>query len=161
MRQIARSVPAIMMVAALIAIAAPARADAPAVAYDLQMPSPANHIYKVTVTVTGLARDRTTLRMPIWIPGYYSDDHYARNVLTFEAADASGRHLPWRQDGDSAWAVDTHGSATLVARYDLYADRVADVGTQLAMQRALFNGAETFMYVANDDGYPAPGPVAS
>ena len=139
--------------------AAPAHADSPAVAYDLAMPKPANHIFEVTMTVTGLSRDSTTLQMPIWIPGYYSDNHYGRNVLTFSASDAAGTAVPWRQDGDTAWAIDTHGVTTLVVRYDLYADRVADVGTQLAVQRALFNGAETFMYVQNDDGYPAPGPV--
>jgi predicted metalloprotease with PDZ domain len=142
-----------------ISFVAPARADSPTVAYDLAMPTPANHVFKITMTVAGLARDRTTVQMPIWIPGYYSDNHYGRNVLTFSATDAGGNALPWRQDGDTAWAIDTHGVSSLSVHYDLYADRVADVGTQLTTQRALFNGAETFMYVEGDDGYPVAGPT--
>ncbi len=154
----ARTIVSFISFAVLLCIA-PAVADSPAVAYDLAMPQPANHVFKVTMTITSLARDRAKLQMPIWIPGYYSDNHYGRNVLSFTAADASGGALPWRQDGDTAWTIDTHGVTTMIVHYNLYADRVADVGTQLAVQRALFNGPETFMYLENDDGYPAPGPV--
>jgi predicted metalloprotease with PDZ domain len=136
-----------------------ASADAPRISYELAMPMPANHTYDVTLRVSGLDRSRTTVAMPIWIPGYYSDDHYARNVSRLEAYDGAGRRLAWHQDGDSAWAIETAGVRELVVRYKLYADRHGDVGTQLAEQRAEFQGAETFAFVENGDGRPVPGPV--
>src|SRR6202035_3178265 len=110
--------------------------------------------------VTDLARPLSTVRMPIWIPGYYSDDQYGRNVLTFDVADANGRSLAWRREGQSAYHIDTTGVGAFTVRYDLYANRRADIGTQLSTERALFNGPETLMFLQNDDGYPAPGPVS-
>jgi predicted metalloprotease with PDZ domain len=142
------------------ALCTAASAEAPRVSYELAMPAPANHTYDVTLRVSGLDRSQTTVAMPIWIPGYYGDDHYARNVSRFEARDAAGRALEWHQDGDSAWTIATTGAHAVAVTYKLYANRYGDVGTQLAAQRAEFNGPETFMFVENADGRPVPGPVS-
>lgn len=150
---------AFIVPAALIASHVPARADSPHVAYVIDMTKPADHVFHVTMRVSGVARPSSTIRMPIWIPGYYSDDQYGRNVLAFDAADANGHPIVWQRDGQSAYHLDTAGVSGFTVRYDLYANRRADIGTQLSTERALFNGAETLMYLQNDDGYPAPGPV--
>ena len=141
------------------ACARPAYADAPSVSYELKMPQPANHVFDLTLHVSGLDRPQTTVAMPIWIPGYYSDDHYARNVQRFAAHDGSGKELAWHQDGDTAWSIDTKGVSDLVVSYGLFANRYGDIGTQLAEQRAEFNGAQIFLFVENPDGYPVAGPV--
>src|ERR1700733_4409981 len=150
---------AFVVQAALIASHVPARADSPHVAYVIDMTDPVDHVFDVTMRVSGLARASSTVRMPIWIPGYYSDDQYGRNVLTFDAADANGHAVAWQRDGQSAYHLDTAGASGFTVHYDLYANRRADIGTQLSTERALFNGAETLMYLQNDDGYPAPGAV--
>lgn len=138
----------------------PARADSPSVSYELAMPRPADHVFTVALKIRGLARNETVLQMPIWIPGYYANAQYGRNILRFEAHDASGRALAFRQQGQSTRIIDTAGISSLTASYDLYANRPADVGTQLAMQRAEINGAGAYMYLKNQDGYPAPGSVS-
>ncbi len=150
---------ALMVTAAAVSVSSPSRADAPRVSYDISMPNPTDHVFRVTMHISALARPSATVRMPIWIPGYYSDDQYGRNVLTFDASDENGHSLAWRRDGQSAYRVDTAGVASLTVNYDLYANRRADIGTQLSAERALINGAETFMYLDDDDGYPAPGPL--
>lgn len=137
----------------------PARADSARVRYDMNIADPAAHIYHMTMQVESLARPSTVVRMPIWIPGYYSNDQYGRDILSFQASDGSGHALAWHRDGQSAYVIDTAGVDALTVHYDLYANRRADIGTQLSSDRALFNGAQTFLYLENDDGYPAPGPV--
>lgn len=139
--------------------AAPSRADAPHVAYDISMTNPTAHVFRIAMNVSDLSRASSTVRMPIWIPGYYGDDQYGRNVLTFSATDSAGRDLSYHRDGQSAYVIDTAGIASVTLRYQLYANRRADIGTQLSAERALFNGPETLMYLQDDDGYPAPGPV--
>lgn len=137
----------------------PVRADTPRATYEITMPVPAEHIFHVSMHVNDVARQTSTVRMPIWIPGYYSNDQYGRNILSFDATDASGRAIAWRRDGQSAYVLSTTGVTSFTVRYDLYANRRADIGTQLSSERALINGPETLMYLENDDGYPAPGPV--
>ena len=150
----------LFVVTAIVALNASARADAPRVSYELSMPDPGAHIFHVTMHVDDLARASSVVRMPIWIPGYYSDDQYGRNVLMFDATDAAGHARGWTRDGQSAYHIDTSGISSLEVRYQLYADRRADVGTQLSHERALINGAETYLYLEDEDGYPAPGPVS-
>ena len=146
---------------ACLALVAPARslADSPKVTYDLVIPDPAAHVYKVTMRVDNLARPSSIVRMPIWIPGYYSNDQYGRDILTFDVTDSSGRSLAWKRDVQSAYTIDTTGVSSFVVRYDLYANRRADIGTQLSAERALFNGPQTFMYLQGDDNYPVAGPL--
>ncbi|HEY5094124.1 MAG TPA: hypothetical protein VII69_03300 [Candidatus Eremiobacteraceae bacterium] len=161
MRSFSRFVFATFIVQVAIVVACiPALADSAHVAYDISLTNPTDHIFHVTMRVSDLARPSSTVRMPIWIPGYYSDDQYGRNVLTFDASDANGHAIQWRRDGQSAYHLDTTGVGGFTVHYDLYANRRADIGTQLSAERALFNGAESLMYLQNDDGYPAPGPVS-
>lgn len=136
-----------------------ASADSPSIAYDLSMQRPAEHIFSVKMTISGLARSAARIEMPIWFPGSYSADYFSRNVLTFAATDGNGHALGWHPDGDSAWVVSTQGISTLILHYDVYANRAEAQATQLAAQRAEFNGAQLFMYLKEDDGYPPPGPV--
>ncbi len=141
------------------AFALPARADAPRVSYELSIPDPAAHVFHVAMRAEGLDRPTTVVRMPIWIPGFYSDEQYGRNVMRFSAVGPNGEPIAFARDGQSAYRLATQGKSAVRIDYDLFADRRADVGTQLTTERALFNGAETFMYLQNDDGYPAPGAV--
>jgi predicted metalloprotease with PDZ domain len=145
-----------------VALMLPARAsaDSPSVSYDLAMPDPTAHVFHVGMTIEGSSRVQTVVRMPIWIPGYYSDDQYGRNVYDFDVRDDAGHRLAWKPDGQSAYVIDSQGAGAMHITYELYADRRADTGTQLSTERALFNGPQTFLYLQNDDGYPAPGSVS-
>lgn len=149
----------LLAIALCAALGTRASADTPRVSYELAMPAPANHTYEVTLRAAGLDRAQTTVAMPVWIPGYYGDDHCARNVSRFEARDGAGRALEWHQQGDTAWTIATANVRDLVVSYKLYANRYGDVGTQLAAQRAEFNGPQAFMFVVEANGLPAPGPV--
>jgi predicted metalloprotease with PDZ domain len=155
-RVILRLLPTASVVAALL-VPAVVRADAPSVSYDLAMPDPAAHVFHIGMHVDHLGRPQTVVRMPIWIPGYYGDDNYGRNVFHFEARDTAGRELAWKPLDQTGFAIDTDGVTSINIDYDLYANRRADTGTQLTTERALFNGAQTFLYVQDADGYPAPG----
>ena len=145
---------------AFFALSSRALADSPRVRYELTTSDPAAHIFHVTMHVSDLGRPVSVVRMPIWIPGAYSDDQFGRNVLRFSATDPAGKSIAFTRDGESAYRLDTSGVSAVDVAYDLYANRRADVGTQLTTERALFNGAETFMYLQDDNGYPAPGDVS-
>ncbi|HXW76430.1 MAG TPA: hypothetical protein VEJ20_03380, partial [Candidatus Eremiobacteraceae bacterium] len=82
-----------------------ARADAPAITYDLSMSDPAAHVFSIEMRIEHLHRAETTVRMPIWIPGDYSDDQYGRNVFDFDARDAAGNAVSWTRDGQSAYVL--------------------------------------------------------
>src|ERR1022692_1977572 len=93
----------VLLTAAVIGAGMPSLAEAPRVTYEIAMPNPTDHVFRVTMHISDLTRSSATVRMPIWIPGYYSDDQYGRNVLTFDASDTNGRALAWRRDGQSAY----------------------------------------------------------
>lgn len=150
---------AFLVTAAVFGVSSSSRAESPRVSYEIAMPNPTDHVFRVTMHIGDLTRSSATVRMPIWIPGYYSDDQYGRNVLTFDASDTNGRALAWHRDGQSAYRLDTAGVASVTVHYELYANRRADTGTQLSAERALIDGPETLMYLEDADGYPAPGPL--
>lgn len=156
------SISLLAIAAAFAIVIAPlsARADSPKVSYEVGMQNPAAHVFDVTIRIDGLSRPASVIRMPIWIPGYYSDDQYGRNAYDFAVVDGAGKSLSFARDGQSTYTVDTQGVSSLTASYKLYANRRADTGTQLAADRAIFNGAEIFMYLQGDDGYPVAGSVS-
>src|SRR5215469_5002798 len=110
-------------------VSSPASADAPRISYTLAMPDPAAHVFHITMRVDGVARPTSVVRMPIWIPGYYGDDQYGRNVFDFAATDGSGKALAYNREGQSAYRIDTAGATAFTVRYALFADRNADIGT--------------------------------
>lgn len=52
---------------------------------------PAAHYINVELTASDLSASQTLFKMPVWAPGYYLILDYPKNMVDFQATDASER----------------------------------------------------------------------
>ncbi|HIK17108.1 MAG TPA: M61 family metallopeptidase [Leptolyngbyaceae cyanobacterium M33_DOE_097] len=124
-------------------------------AYQVAMPTPANHLFEVTLCVSGWQQAVLDLKMPVWTPGSYLVREYARHVQDFTAT-AEGQASPrsWRKLSKNHWQIDTAGCRTITVRYRVYANELTVRTNHLDQTHGYFNGAALFFYVAGYQRQP-------
>lgn len=150
------------MVAALLALSPPPsaaaqRAGAYAIAYQIAMPRPASHLFKLQIDVGRLVGDTLILQMPVWSPGRYAPMFFAKNVQDFSVATPSGQAVKWDRTNGSRWRVYVKGLTGVRVRYRAYADApMSGTFSVLDTIHATWNGPSLFMYVEHHK----PDPVS-
>ncbi|APS00050.1 hypothetical protein BCY86_04670 [Pajaroellobacter abortibovis] len=88
------------------------------------------------------------LWMPVWTPGSYLIQEYARFVegLTCKVEDAS---IETRKIRKNAWEVDTKGARNLLVEYRIYCHELTVRTNHVDSTHAFLNGAATFLTVMN------------
>ena len=122
--------------------------------YELSMPQPQTHIFKVKMTVSDfmtnsdfLDKDHLTVKMPVWTPGSYLVREFARNITTISAKDKAGKELKMRKVNKNTWIVDTERTNEIVIEYDVYAYELTVRTSFLDQAHGYVNGASVFLYV--------------
>ena len=119
--RIARMRLRLLALAAVAVVGAPPDAtaqDAARVHHTVEVREPASRLFHVTSRFTDLAQRSIDLSLPMWTPGWYTVENYARNVMRLEFTDAGGNRLEWRMTGKSSWHVITGGATEVRARFD-------------------------------------------
>jgi predicted metalloprotease with PDZ domain len=116
-------------------------------AIRVSMAEPGAHYYHVEFRCEGLDGASFDFKMPAWTTGFYKIQDYARNVLGFEAADGTGRPLPWEKTTKNTWRVKKGGSAAVVVSYDVYAFNLFCADSYLGDDRGFLLPSGVFMYV--------------
>ncbi len=78
-----------------------------------------NHHVTVAIRVSGLSRDRLTVRMPAWRPGSYRIMNFGRAVQNVTATDVSGRKLQVIRGEGPSWSVETTDQQEVTIQYQL------------------------------------------
>lgn len=123
-------------------------------AFTVSMDRPSTHYYHVEFRAEGLRGDTQDFKMPVWMPGYYSIQDYAKNVVNFKAEDGAGKPLSWSQTTKNTWHVKTGDAAVVVASYDVYGFNRFVGSTYLDDQRAYFVAPSMYMHVAGMINHP-------
>jgi predicted metalloprotease with PDZ domain len=140
----------------LVATAAMALSQAPTstMSFTVSMDRPSTHYYHVEFRCERLRGDTQDFKMPVWMPGYYSIQDYAKNVVNFKAADGAGQALPWSQTAKNTWRVKTGSAPAVVVSYDVYGFNRFVGSTYLDDQRGYFVAPSMYMYVAGMINHP-------
>ena len=123
----------------------------PGITYRLRLPEPQTHHFLVDLEadgVTGPAR----LVMPSWTPGSYLMREFPRNVVTFAAADGSGRPLASHKIDKNTWLVEAPADGRLLARYLVNADELSVRTSHMDATHAFVSGTSAFMYLEGRQG---------
>jgi predicted metalloprotease with PDZ domain len=142
---------------ALIAGAAAALCQTAAgtMAFTVSMDRPNSHYYHVEFRCEGLKGDSQDFKMPVWMPGMYTIQDYAKNVLNFQAVDGTGKPLPFAKTAQFVWHVKTANAPQVIVSYDVYAFG-RGVGTNfLDDKRGYITGPGLYMHVAGMIDHPA------
>jgi predicted metalloprotease with PDZ domain len=116
--------------------------------YTVSMLRSAAHYLEVTMEVqTTGQQGELRLAMPVWTPGHYVVEDFARNVDRVRAFDLSTKkELPVAKLRKSLWAVATGGAAMVRVEYSVYAFSYSVDTSYLDDLHALINGASVFLY---------------
>lgn len=133
-----------IVLAAAPAGARPQAASRPALQYELQMPDPVSHLFRVTITARVAGSEPVAFQMPAWSPGRYVIYDFARNVQDVSAADGAGRPLRVTKTDKQTWDVAGSQDGVVVFRYRVYANNLSGTFSQLNARHASINGASVF-----------------
>ena len=116
------------------------------VAYRLWIAEPQTHHFMVDLEADGITGPARVV-MPSWTPGSYLMREFPRNVVTFAAADGTGRPLAFAKADKNTWVVDAPADGRLRVRYLVYADELSVRTSHLDASHAFVSGTSAFMYV--------------
>ena len=131
-----------------IALAAimPLAAHAQTIAYSMRFPSPDAHIAEVEARIPTGGKRSLDLMLPVWSPGYYVQQDYARNVQDF-AATSNGTALTVEKPKPNHWVVNTNGAANIVVNYKLLCTSRFITGCWVDSAFAVLNGPSVFITI--------------
>ena len=108
----------LVAVAILVSVGQARTSDAARLDYTVTAAKPGDERFQVSVHVTGVESPTADLAMPVWVPGVYQVQNYARAVRRIEAVDDSGTTLAVETPSESTWRV-ASGGAPFTVRYEL------------------------------------------
>ena len=72
----------------------------------------------MTTEVKNIRQSQLNLSLPVWTPGWYTIENYAKNILRFQITDAKGTRLPHRMIRKQTWQVDTKDTNSIKVEFD-------------------------------------------
>lgn len=125
----------------------------PAFHFTVDCREPGYHVYHMTLEITGLPAARHTLTLPVWTPGAYEVQDFARHVFDISAA-VGDRELEVYHLKKNQWGFDTHETGTVTVHYKVWAFELGVDTSHLDQSHAYFNGAQLFFLVDNYKDQP-------
>ena len=89
------------------------------IVYVVRIPAPETHIAVVEARIPTANRASIDVMMPVWSPGYYVREDYAKRVQRFVARAPNGDSLAVEQPQPNHWRIATRGAATITLTYEL------------------------------------------
>ena len=124
-------------------------------AFTVSMERPNTHYYHVELRCDELKGETQDFKMPVWMPGMYLIQDYAKNVLNFTAVNGAGAPLPFEKTTKNTWHVITANAPRVVVSYDVFAFGRGVGNNFLDDKRGYIVGPGLYMYVAGMLDRPA------
>lgn len=122
--------------------------------YQLSMPKPQTHYFKVKFWLTNLdyssgrKQGYIDFKLPVWTPGSYLIREYAKNIEGFAANDdETNKALDFDKINKNTWRVKYSGQKSISVSYDVYAFELSVRTSFLDESHGYLNGASVFMFV--------------
>ena len=85
------------------------------------------------------------LSLPVWTPGWYTIENYARNIFRFQATEPGGRRLRPVQVRKQTWRIETTGITRIKVEFDYLATSLALNQARIAPDYSFFTGTQLFL----------------
>lgn len=113
--------------------------------YTVQFLDPTRHLITVTCSFSATAGTHL-LQLPLWRPGRYERQAYARNIADLRAFDAQGAPLQLEMEGTHNWALSLLKDTEVQIRYTAYANKPDAGGSYLDKEHIYVNGINFFIF---------------
>ena len=115
------------------------------VSYSIRIPNPGKHQAEVNVRIPTDGKASLDLMMPLWSPGYYAVQDYARHVHDLAVVSPEGKPLAVEHSTPNRWRVSTAGSASVTLSYRLDCPSHFVTTNLVTEEMAVLNGPATFI----------------
>jgi predicted metalloprotease with PDZ domain len=123
--------------------------------YTVELSNPDNKLFHVTASVENIHQARLNLSLPVWTPGWYSVENYAKNLVRFKISDASGKVLPHQRKHKQTWSVNTRGLRHIRVEFDYRADQLMANQAWITNDFAFFTGTQLFLMAEGHRASPS------
>src|SRR2546421_7092171 len=79
---------------------------------------PGEQTLHIVSIIKGIREPQFEVAVPIWTPGHYVTEEYARNISRLAFYDQLGRPLHHQRIQDSIWLLDTRGASQVKVEFD-------------------------------------------
>lgn len=119
--------------------------------YTLNLNRPSEHLFEVTIEITGNTENQLKVALPAWSPGRYVIFDFAKNVQDFEASTLAPtvKALSWHKLDKQTWQIECQGITNLRIHYNIFGNDLSGTFSQLNASHANYNGASVFMYLVD------------
>jgi predicted metalloprotease with PDZ domain len=105
-------------------------------------------LFHVTTEIKNIKAPSISLSLPIWTPGWYTVENYAKNILRFKVTDAQGNWVQPIMTRKQTWRVDTKNLNQLKVEFDYQATVLALNQAKITKDYAFFTGTQLFLEVS-------------
>ncbi|HET8674219.1 MAG TPA: PDZ domain-containing protein [Blastocatellia bacterium] len=139
----------LLSITLFVMLAAAARAqgqtDDIRIDYTVKVASVEARLFHVTADIKNIKAPRLDLSLPVWTPGWYTIENYAKNILRFHITDGTGNRLAHHMTRNQTWRVETRGLNRIKAEFDYRADVLALNQAKITQDFAFFTGTQLFL----------------
>ena len=106
----------------LIAPAAMAQDRGLAIEYTVKVADIPGQLFHVTTDIKNINQPALDLSLPVWSPGWYVIENYAKNVFRFRVTEPGGGELRHALVRKQTWRIDTSGISRVTVEFDYLAN---------------------------------------
>ena len=129
----------------LVAPAAMAQDRGLAIEYTVKVADIPGQLFHVTTDIRNINQPALELSLPVWSPGWYVIENYAKNILRFRVTEPGGRELRPAQVRKQTWRIDTKGISRVTVEFDYLANVLSANQARIAPDYAFFTGTQLFL----------------
>ncbi len=113
--------------------------------YTIKVADIPGQLFHVTTDIWNINQPALELSLPVWSPGWYTIENYAKNILRFRVTEPSGRQLRPALVRKQTWRIDTRGISRITVEFDYRAIVLAAHQARIAPDFAFFTGTQLFL----------------
>jgi predicted metalloprotease with PDZ domain len=113
--------------------------------YTVKVADIPGQLFHVTTDIRNINQPALELSLPVWSPGWYVIENYAKNVARFRVTGPDGRELRPALVRKQTWRIDTRGISRITAEFDYRAIVLSANQARIAPDFAFFTGTQLFL----------------
>ena len=129
----------------LVAPTAMAQDRGLAIEYTVKVADIPGQLFHVTTDIRNINQPALELSLPVWSPGWYVIENYAKNIFRFRVSEPGGRELRPAQVRKQTWRIDTKGISRVTVEFDYLANVLSANQARIAPDYAFFTGTQLFL----------------
>jgi predicted metalloprotease with PDZ domain len=113
--------------------------------YTVKVADIPGQLFHVTTDIRNINQPAIELSLPVWSPGWYVIENYAKNIYRFRVTDTGGRELRPALVRKQTWRIDTRGISRITVEFDYHAAILSANQARIAPDYAFFTGTQLFL----------------